>query len=368
MHKKQSFNRIKNMPEFKLKKDFTFSVLSFLFLGIFFLAGILIQSHLTGPLAAELIAKTAAETIGAGIILTLIPLWPAVIVIIITVWVSMLFISVVPLYSLYTIISAGILLAPCFQIILEWEKGVLLRRGKFKTVKGSGITFILPLVDRIADKIDTRIRATDFSAEKSLTKDTVPVHIDALAFWMIWDAQKAILEVENFLEAVTLSAQTALRASIGKNNLSTLLSDRAFICNEIQQILDEKTNPWGITILSVEFTDIIIPGNLEDAMSKVAQAEREKEARVILSAAEVEIAKKFEEASKFYQENPTALHLRAMNMAYEGIRKNNNSMMVLPSSALDSMNLGTITGLSAMHKADSIEREIDTGKVKGENK
>ncbi len=182
----------------------------------------------------------------------------------------MLFLSTGSLYPFLVIISTGILLSPSLQIILEWEKGVILRRGKFKRVRESGITFILPLVDRITAKIDTRIRATDFSAEKSLTKDTVPVHVDALAFWMIWDARKAVLEVENFLEAVTLSAQTALRASIGKNNLSTLLSDRAFICNEIQQILDEKTNPWGISILSVEFTDIIIPENLEDAMSRVS--------------------------------------------------------------------------------------------------
>ncbi len=362
MHKKQSFNRIKNMPGFTLQKDFSFSVLSFLFLGLFFLAGILIQNFLTGPLAALLIAKTAGETILTGILLTLLPLWPVTIIMIVGVWVSMFFFSPVPLYPLFFFLSLGILLSPCLQIILEWERGVLLRRGKFNKVKGSGITFILPLIDRISARIDTRIRATDFSAEKSLTKDTVPVHVDALAFWMIWDAQKAVLEVENYLEAVTLSAQTALRASIGKNNLSTLLSDRAFICNEIQHILDEKTNPWGISILSVEFTDIIIPENLEDAMSRVAQAEREKEARVILGSAEVEIAKKFELASESYKSNPTALHLRAMNMAYEGIRKN-SSMMVLPSSALDSMNIGTIAGLSALKETDSIK---NAEKTKGE--
>ena len=362
MHRKQSFNRIKNMPEFTLKKDFSFNVLSFLLLGLFFLAGILIQGFLTGSPSALTISKTAGETILSGIVLTLLPLWPVTIIMIIAVWVSMFFLSPEPLYPLFILLSLGILLSPCLQIILEWERGILLRRGKFKKVKNSGITFILPLIDRIPDKIDTRIRATDFSAEKSLTKDTVPVHVDALAFWMIWDAQKAVLEVENFREAVTLSAQTALRASIGKNNLSTLLSDRAFICNEIQHILDEKTNPWGISILSVEFTDIIIPENLEDAMSRVAQAEREKEARIILGSAEVEIAKKFELASESYKSNPTALHLRAMNMAYEGIRKN-SSMMVLPSSALDSMNIGTVSGLSALQKVESIkEKSNDTGK------
>ena len=368
MLRKQTFNRIKNLPRYTLKRDFTFNVFSFLILGIFFTAGVLLQGFLSGSLEAELIAQTAGEAVFSGIVLTMLPLWSVTIVLIISIWVSMLFLVQTPLYILFTILSAGILFSPSVQIILEWEKGVLLRRGKFKTVKSSGLIFIIPLIDRLTQKIDTRIRATDFSAEKSLTKDTVPVHVDALAFWLIWDAQKAVLEVENFIEAVTLSAQTALRASIGKNNLSTLLTDRAFICNEIQQILDEKTNPWGITILSVEFTDIIIPDNLEDAMSRVAQAEREKEARVILGAAEVEIAKKFEEASKYYQKNPTALHLRAMNMAYEGIRKNNNSMMVLPSSALDSMNLGSITGLSALHQVDSVKREMENKETKGGNK
>ena len=356
MLNKQTFDRIKNVPGFSLKKDFSFNVFSFLVLGLFFTAGITLQGYLTGALKAELVAKTAGEIVSAGLILTFLPLWAAAIILIISIWVSMPFLVHTPMYPLFTLLSAGILFAPSIQIILEWEKGILLRRGKFKTVKNSGITFIIPIVDRLAQKIDTRIRATDFSAEKSLTKDTVPVHIDALAFWLIWDAQKAVLEVENFLEAVTLSAQTALRASIGKNNLSTLLTDREFICSEIQKILDEKTNPWGITILSVEFTDIIIPDNLEDAMSRVAQAEREKEARVILGSAEVEIAKKFEEASQSYKDNPTALHLRAMNMAYEGIRRNNNSMMVLPSSALDSMNLGAAAGLAALHETDELKK------------
>ena len=173
--------------------------------------------------------------------------------------------------------------------------------------------------------------------------------------------KKAVLEVENFLEAVTLSAQTALRASIGKNRLSTLLSDRDFICNEIQQMLDEKTNSWGISILSVEITDIVIPENLEDAMSKVAQAEREKEARVILGGAEAEIALKFEEAAVHYKDNPTALHLRAMNMAYEGLRQK-GSLMVLPSSALDSMNIGSMTGLAALDKTEKLENNSDGGK------
>jgi regulator of protease activity HflC (stomatin/prohibitin superfamily) len=226
---------------------------------------------------------------------------------------------------------------------------VILRFGKFSRVKNPGLRLLFPFIEKIAEFVDTRIRVTDFSAEKTITKDTVPVHVDALTFWMIWDAKKAVLEVENYLEAVTLSAQTALRDSIGKHNLAELLSDRDKIAGEIQKTLDNKTNPWGITILSIEFTDIIIPKELEDAMSKQAQAERERQSRIILGSAEIEIAKKFEEAAKSYENNETALHLRAMNMVYEGIRQK-GSLMLLPSSALDSMNLGTVMGAAALEK------------------
>ena len=197
--------------------------------------------------------------------------------------------------------------------------------------------------------MDTRIRATDFSAEKTLTKDTVPVHVDAIAFWMVWDVKKAILEVESFIEAVVLSAQTALRDAIGKHELATLLSERDRLGKEIKVTLEAKTNPWGITILSIEIRDIIIPKELEDAMSKQAQAERERQSRVILGTAEVEISKKFEEASKRYVDNPTALHLRAMNMIYEGLRKN-GSIILLPSNALESMSLGTVLGVTALEE------------------
>jgi regulator of protease activity HflC (stomatin/prohibitin superfamily) len=210
--------------------------------------------------------------------------------------------------------------------------------------------------------VDTRIRATDFSAEKTLTSDTVPVHVDGLAFWMIWDAKRAILEVENFVEAVTLSAQTALRESIGNHDLNTLLTERRTLYKEIQNILDAKTNSWGITILSVEFTDINIPQGLEDAMSRRAQAERERQSRVILGTAEVEIAQKFAEASESYKDNETALHLRAMNMIYEGIRQK-GSMILLPASALDSMNLGTVMGTAALQNQMKAQQEPAEGEV-----
>ncbi|TFG80255.1 MAG: slipin family protein, partial [Spirochaetales bacterium] len=209
--------------------------------------------------------------------------------------------------------------------------------------KGPGLIFLAPLIDRCAAVVDTRIRVTDFSAERILTRDTVPIHVDALAFWMIWDAQKAILEVEDFLEAVTLSAQTALRDSVGKYSLSTLLAERDTLYREIQGILDAKTNPWGITILSVEFVDIQLPKDLEDVMSKQAQAEREKKARILLAEAEQEVAGKFVAAAEAYRGKPEALSLRGMAMVYDAI-KTRGSMVLLPSGALQNMNIGSMLG------------------------
>jgi regulator of protease activity HflC (stomatin/prohibitin superfamily) len=219
----------------------------------------------------------------------------------------------------------------------------------------------LPIADRIAQVVDTRIRATDFTAEKTLTRDTVPVHVDALTFWMIWDAKLAVLEVENFVEAAVLSAQTALRDAIGKATLAELLSERERIGREIQQLLDAKTNPWGITILSIEFTDIVIPQALEDAMSRRAQAERESQSRVILGAAEAEVATKYREAAAIYAGDEAAMHLRAMNMVYDGLKSNNSSIMVLPSSALDSMSLGGVMGAAALQRQqDSVASQQPT--------
>jgi regulator of protease activity HflC (stomatin/prohibitin superfamily) len=252
------------------------------------------------------------------------------------------------------------------QLVYHWDRAVILRFGKFKKVQGAGLFLLLPFADRIADKVDTRIRVTDFSAERTLSRDNVPVHIDAICFWMIWDAQKAILEVENFIEAVTLSAQTALRDSIGSHDLATLLSERESVGDKIQQILDKKTNPWGITILSVEFTDIIIPKELEDTMSRKAQAEREKQARIILGDSEIEVAKKMKEATAFYHEDPRAFELRAMNMAFDGLRQSKGSIILMPSSAMERMNLGSPAGLAALErvreKLDSREWEGKTGK------
>jgi regulator of protease activity HflC (stomatin/prohibitin superfamily) len=235
----------------------------------------------------------------------------------------------------------------------------LLRFGKFRGLRESGLFAIVPVIDKVAQFVDQRIRVTDFRAETTLTSDTVPVNVDAIAFWMVWDAQKAVLEVEQFQDAVILSAQTALRNAIGKNDLATLLSERDRLGTEIQKLLDEKTNAWGVTTQDVEIRDIIIPKGLEDAMSRQAQAERERQSRIILGTAETEIAEKFASASEHYRDNPVALHLRAMNMVYEGLRQK-GSMIIVPSTAVETMGLGALGGLTAF------DRDAVGQKVKGE--
>ena len=357
--KKEQFNRIKNLQIPRIEKDFTFNAFSYLILGVIVAIGVVLQFLFSpDPDTDYLIYVCLGVLIAAGL-LTLVPKWISVLQFIAIGWIAMFAFLESDYWILLTGVSVGLLFAPSCELIYQWDKVVVLRLGKFRSVHGPGIFFLVPLLDRVAAFVDTRIRATDFSAEKTITQDTVPVHVDALAFWMIWNAKQAVLEVENFMEAVVLSAQTALRDSIGRHDLSELLSERDKLCSEIQTALDAKTNPWGISILSIEFTDIIIPQGLEDAMSKRAQAEREKQSRVILGTAEVEIAKKFAEASKSYQNNSTALHLRAMNMVYEGIRQR-GSMILLPSSALDSMNLGTTLGAVALEKSQNEKAETTT--------
>jgi regulator of protease activity HflC (stomatin/prohibitin superfamily) len=247
-----------------------------------------------------------------------------------------------------SVVTAG-LTAPCIQIAYQWEKAVMLRFGKFQGLRGSGLFVLLPVIDKVANYVDQRIRVTDFKAETTLTKDTVPVNVDAIAFWMVWDAEKSVLEVENYKDAVSLSAQTGLRDAIGKHELGEMLSHRDRLGGEIQQVLDAKTNAWGITVQSVEIRDIIIPKALEDAMSRKAQAERERQSRIILSKAETEIAEKFSDASVYYKDNPAALHLRAMNMVFEGL-KQKGSMIIVPSTAVETMGLGALGGLTAFDR------------------
>ncbi len=250
-----------------------------------------------------------------------------------------------------SILIAGLLftvfLASSIHIADQWEKAVVLRMGKFTGLKGPGPFLIIPILDRVDKYIDQRVRVNDIKAEQTLTRDTVPVNVDAVVYWTVWDVEKAALEVQDYVKAITFIAQTGLRDTIGKHDLADLLSDREKISSELQVILDEHTNPWGITCQNVGIRDINIPQNLADAMSKQAQAQRERQARVILGTAETEIAEKFAEASKQYINNPVALHLRGMNMLFEGL-KEKGSMVIVPSSALDSMNLGSIGGLVSL--------------------
>jgi regulator of protease activity HflC (stomatin/prohibitin superfamily) len=264
--------------------------------------------------------------------------------------------------TLYVIVMAliGTYILLALMIASQWEKAVVLRFGKIHGLKGPGFFWIIPIVDTIANWIDHRILVTPFSAEKTLTKDTVPVDVDAVLFWLVWDAEKAALEVEDYRVAIAWSAQTALREIIGQMDLADILVGRARMDADLQKIIDERTTPWGITVQSVEIRDVIIPQDLEATMSRRAQAERERQARVILGESEKQIAESFSEASKAYIENPTALHLRAMNMLFEGL-KENGAMVIVPSSAVDTMNLGGLSGMISLglNQAKKIENPPD---------
>ena len=243
------------------------------------------------------------------------------------------------------------LLATSIRIADQWERAVVLRMGKFKGLRGPGPFMIIPIIDSVSAYIDQRVRVSAFKAEQTLTKDTVPVNVDAVVYWTVWDVEKAALEVQEYQRAIEHIAQTGLRDTIGKHELSTLLQERDKIAEDFQHVLDRNTNPWGITCQTVGINDIAIPQDLADAMSKEAQAERERRARVILGTAETEIAEKFELASRKYTDNPVALHLRGMNMLFEGL-KEKGSMVIVPSSALDSMNLGAMGGLVSLAKSN----------------
>jgi regulator of protease activity HflC (stomatin/prohibitin superfamily) len=233
----------------------------------------------------------------------------------------------------------GLYLLFSIKVADQWEKVAVLRLGRFIGLRGPGIFHIVPIVDSLSRYVDQRIRVASVTAESTLTRDTVPVNVDAIVFWVVWNAEKSILEVEDFVQAITLSAQTGLRESIGRHELAQMITERESLGRELQRILDEKTNPWGITVQSVEIRDVRIPQALEDAMSRQAQAERERQARNILGQAETEISEKFSQAALTYQNNPVALHLRAMNMLYEAI-KERGSMVIVPSSAVETMGLG----------------------------
>ncbi len=241
----------------------------------------------------------------------------------------------------------GLYLLFALKVADQWEKAVVLRFGRFIGLRGPGVFWMIPIVDRIPVWIDHRVMVTPFRAEKTLTKDTVPVDVDAVLFWLVWDAEKAALEVEDYRVAIAWAAQTALREVIGQMDLADILVGRARMDQDLQKIIDERTTPWGVTVQSVEIRDIVIPQELEDAMSRQAQAERERQARVILGESEKQIAQSFADASEAYKENPTALHLRAMNMLFEGL-KDKGALVIVPSSAVDTMNLGGLTGMTSL--------------------
>lgn len=247
----------------------------------------------------------------------------------------------------------GLFLAFSVKVADQWEKAIVLRMGRYQGLKGPGPFFVIPVLDRINGFVDQRIRVASVKAETTLTHDTVPVNVDAIVFWVIWNAEKAVLEVQDYADAVAMSAQTALRESIGRHELSQMVTDRESMGRELQRLLDEKTNPWGITVQSVEIRDVQLPKELEDAMSRRAQAERERQARIILGTAETEISEKFAQAAVQYQDNPIALHLRAMNMLYEAI-KEKGSMVIVPSSAVETMGLGGMLGTASLKKQQDL--------------
>lgn len=305
MEKKESR---KEKPELHLKRELPFRVSGIgVAVGVFF--------WLIGVLGAIYLENRAAEGWAAAFFLPFL---------------------LIGLFFLYAI-----------QVARQWEKAVVLRFGRFIGLRGPGLFFILPLVDQVSTWIDHRVMVTPFNAEKTLTRDTVPVDVDAVLFWVVWDAEKAALEVEDYKTAIAWAAQTALREVIGQKPLSDILVGRAKMDAELQQIIDERTTPWGITVQSVEIRDIVIPQELEDAMSRQAQAERERQARVILGESEKQIADSFAQASQAYINNPTALHLRAMNMLFEGL-KEKGALVIVPSSAVDTMNLGGLSGVVSL--------------------
>ena len=245
----------------------------------------------------------------------------------------------------------GLYLFFSLKVARQWERAIVLRFGKFVGLKGPGLFSVIPIVDVVSHIVDQRVRVSNVSAESALTRDTVPVNVDAIVFWTVWDARKSVLEVSDYTDAILYSAQTALRETIGRHQLAEMITEREQLGKQLQVILDEKTNPWGITVSSVEIRDVRIPQDLEDAMSRQAQAERERQARIILGTAETEIADRFVAAGEAYRDRPLALHLRAMNMLYEAI-KEKGSMVIVPSSAVETMGLGGLSGMAALGKKE----------------
>jgi regulator of protease activity HflC (stomatin/prohibitin superfamily) len=364
-----------SLVEFSLERfaasaraDFRFAPLNALMLVVFFVIGLFLHLSIY-PFSVYAVGLCLGSALFLALGLRLCQVWEAVVIKVTGLSLAIYLLMRPESTVLLLTVVFGTIVATSVQVAYEWERAVLLRFGKFKKLRPAGLFLLVPVIDKVAQFVDQRIRVSDFSAETTLTADTVPVNVDAIAFWMVWDAEKSVLEVEDFKTAVVLSAQTALRNAIGKHDLAELLSERDRLGGEIQKVLDEKTNAWGITTEAVEIRDIIIPKGLEDAMSRQAQAERERQSRIILGTAETEIAEKFARASDHYQKNPVALHLRAMNMVYEGLRKK-GSMIIVPSTAVETMGLGALGGLTAFGQSqaellDAEAEPMDAGADEG---
>jgi regulator of protease activity HflC (stomatin/prohibitin superfamily) len=306
---------------------------------------------------SRMAVSTASTTSGGRIPSVAIAIWVLLnlTAVLLAVWMSWMGVSTLWMALViggFGIVSLWILFG--LKIADQWEKAVVLRFGRFIGLRGPGVFWIVPVIDRVPIWIDHRVMVTPFSAEKTLTKDTVPVDVDAVLFWLVWDAEKAALEVEDYRVAIAWAAQTALREVIGQMNLADILVGRARMDQDLQRIIDERTTPWGVTVQSVEIRDVVIPQDLEDAMSRQAQAERERQARVILGESEKQIAQSFADASVAYRDNPTALHLRAMNMLFEGL-KEKGALVIVPSSAVETMNLGGLSGMVSLAKSFASE-------------
>jgi regulator of protease activity HflC (stomatin/prohibitin superfamily) len=346
-----------------IRADFRFAPLNILLLVAFFTIGLVVHLSLHSFSMHAVLLFIGSALILASCI-RLAQVWEAVVILGTADGLIGYLILRPESEVLLVTVAIALLVAPSIQMAYQWERAVLLRFGKFRGLRQSGLFGVVPVMDKVAQFVDQRIRVSDFSAETTLTSDTVPVNVDAIAFWLVWDAQKAVLEVEHFDKAVILSAQTALRNAIGKHDLATLLSERDQLGREIQKVLDEKTSAWGVTTQTVEIRDVIIPKGLEDAMSRQAQAERERQSRIILGTAETEIAEKFATASEHYRNNAVALHLRAMNMVYEGLRQK-GSMIIVPSTAVETMGLGALGGLTAFGQQSGGQPENDSAESDG---
>lgn len=280
-------------------------------------------STVTAPGAAAFAACLAVGAVGTALLRNPIPFFAGVLV------------------GVYCMLS--------IKVVRQWEKVAVLRLGRYIGLREPGMFWIIPIIDTLTPYVDQRVRVTSVSAESTLTRDTVPTNVDAIVFWLVWNAEKSLLEVADFSDAILMSAQTALRETIGRHELAQMISEREILGRELQRVLDEKTNPWGITVQSVEIRDVRIPQLLEDAMSREAQADRERRARIILGEAETQVSEKFAQAASVYRDNPVALHLRAMNMLYESI-KEKGAMVIVPSSVVETMGLGGMLGTATLAK------------------